>query len=295
MPGQDTTLKDTVRTAMGETKETAKADAGHQEGLSKGTSGETNTGETAEKEYVEGVDISDIPVEQRPQIKAKLEEKAKLLKKGYDVKFQEISKFKKAQEELIGLGLTVDEAQDVLLKHIEQKKNPNKTTEQKKEVSRMLDKLMESAPAEQRQSLEQLRTIVLEETNVGKLQADIDELKKVVGHYQSRDLSLGREQVNKDLDGVLTDKFGSEFISKYRDNILSEWEKHPNIKTKDILKYVADDEEYEQALIAKGRKTLTPEKKNAISSSRSGVSGTLENVDIKKETTKSLIQKLISK
>ena len=294
MPGVDTSLRDTVRTAMGETKETAKADAGHQEELSKGNSGETNTGETAEKEYVEGVDISDIPVEQRPLIKAKLEEKAKLLKKGYDTKYQEVAKFKKAQDELINMGLTVEEAQNVLVKHIEEKRNPNKTIEQKKEATRLLDKLMDGVPKEQREYLEQLRQIVLEETNVSKLMADIEELKKAIGHYQFRDRELGREQVNKDLT-TLSEKFGDDVISKYQEDIVKEWERHPNIKTKDILKYVIPDDEYEQALIAKGRKTLTPEKKNAISSSRSGVSGTLENVDVKKETTKSLIQKLISK
>jgi hypothetical protein len=51
------------------------------------------------------------------------------------------------------------------------------TNEQKKEASRLLDTLMEKAPLEQKQSLEQLRQIVLEETNLSKTISRFQEVK----------------------------------------------------------------------------------------------------------------------
>ena len=80
MPDGDKTLRETIDSVVQETQETSRQKSNEtEEGISKGTSDETNTGETAEKEYVNGIDITDIPVEERPRIKELLSKKAKLL------------------------------------------------------------------------------------------------------------------------------------------------------------------------------------------------------------------------
>ena len=290
------TLKETLAETLAETSEPAKTtEEQTPEGAEKTTPEETKAGETSEKEYVSGIDISDIPVEDRPRIKEKLEAKAKLLEDGYQVKFQEVSKFKKAQDDLVNMGLSVEEAQGVLVKHIEQKQNPTQTTQKKEEAVRTLDKLVQDAPYEQKQSLEQLRQIILEETDVTALKKEMANLKQYVGYLRGRDIETGLSKVTQDLKSLET-KFGTDLVSKYKDSIIGEWRKNPQVKAKDILKYVIPDEEYEQAIIAsanKGKKPLTIEKKNATQSSQSSVTSkeTLDTSGNWKDTIKGLIGK----
>ncbi len=115
MSNQDTTLKDTLMEVIGGNKDTAIATEGEtKEGISgEDTEGETKSGETPE--YVSGIDISDIPEQDRPRIKELLSKKANLLEQGYQGKFKEIAEFKKAQDELVRAGLTTTEARDVYL------------------------------------------------------------------------------------------------------------------------------------------------------------------------------------
>mgnify|MGYP001583588945 FL=1 len=154
MSDQDKTLKETLTEALSGNKDTTKVAEGEtKQGISgEETEAETKSGETAE--YVSGIDISDIPEQDRPRIKDLLSKKAKLLEDGYQGKFKEVAEFKNAQEELVKAGLTTAEARDVLIKHIEQKRNPQPaTTTEKKDALKTLDKLINEAPLEQRSAL----------------------------------------------------------------------------------------------------------------------------------------------
>jgi len=291
------TLKETLAETLAETSEPAKTtEEKTPEGAEQTTTEETNAGETSEKEYVSGIDISDIPVEDRPRIKEKLAAKAKLLEDGYQGKFQENAQWKRERELLKEQGLTEEEVTNVLREYIEQKRNPVQTTEKKKEEAvRTLDKLVQDAPYEQKQSLEQLRQIILEETDVTALKKEMSDLKQYVGYLRGRDIETGLSKLNQDL-ASLEKKFGTDIISKYKDTIVNEHRKYPQTKAKDILKYVIPDEEYEQAIIAsanKGKKPLTIEKKNATQSSQSSMTSkeALDTSGNWKDTIKGLIGK----
>jgi tetrahydromethanopterin S-methyltransferase subunit G len=282
----DTTLKDVIREVKSETPDNSPKDT---KGVSQSSS-ETKSGET--EEYVAGVKISDFPEQERAIAKKVLEAKAKLLESGVQKKFQEIAKFKKAQDDLISMGLSVDEAQDVLQKHIEQKRNPQKTTAEKKEAVKTLDKLISDAPYEQRQPLEQMRQIILEETNVSSLQKKVDDLEKMVSYFRTKDMQLGEKTLTDDL-ASLEQKFGKDLIEKYSDEVKSEWRKYPNSKAKDILKYVVPDDEYEQALLS--RKTKVKEKVEASVSIGSGITSSSEAINTKGKWKDTLRQVLKAK
>ena len=87
----DENLKDTLRQTTEETQATSASQKGETKKESS-QKAETSSGETA-KEYVSGIDISDVPVEMRPQLREKLTEKASLLEKGYQGKFKALETF----------------------------------------------------------------------------------------------------------------------------------------------------------------------------------------------------------
>lgn len=289
---QEKTLREVVKDSVKETKETsAQPEATNQEGISQ--EGETKAGDTPE--YVSGIDISDIPADIRPQLKEKLSQKASLLEKGYQSKFQEISKFKKAQEELVNMGLTVDEAQQVLMKHIEQKRNPTVITEQKKQAIKTLDKLMEQSPYEQKATLEQMRQIILEETDVSELKKQLGEIQNELKGYRSVTSSYRQKEIEGDLEN-LTSKYGKEIIEKHKDMIVSEGLKY-RIPTINLLFSIVPPDELEQAIISnrkEAKKPLTDEKRNAITNQNSSVTSK-ENIDIRKNTLKDIIKEVIKK
>ncbi len=292
MSNQDTTLKDTLMEVIGGNKDTAIAPEGEtKEGISgEGTEGETKSGETPE--YVSGIDISDIPEQDRPRIKELLSKKANLLEQGYQGKFKEVAEFKKAQDELVRAGLTTVEARDVLMKHIEQKRNP--VTSEKKDALKTLDKLIEQAPYEQRGALEQMRTIILEETGVSALSEKVNKMEKLLGVYQQSAFDSKQKQIETDLT-TLSEKYGKDLIEKYRDVITQRGLQNPNLSTTKIFSFEVPIEEIEQAILSKGKKPLTKEKKDAISSSGSGITSASEKVDVGKETFASILMKGLKK
>lgn len=271
----ETTLKDVLREVKGETIGTPASNKETSEGASKET-GETKSGDTPE--YVSGINISELPEQERAVAKKVLSEKAKLLESGYQKKFQEVAGYKKEKEDLVKMGLTQEEAVSVLREHIQKKQNPASVTADKKDAVKTLDKLINDAPYEQRQPLEQMRQIILEETSANELRKEIAELKQAVTYFRGKDMQLGEQTLKSDLTS-LEQKFGKEFIEKYSDLVTDEWRKYPNSKAKDILKYVVPDDEYEQALLSK--KTKTKEKLEASASGGSGVTSSSEAIDTK--------------
>ncbi len=287
MAGDTKTLRETLGEVIGE--QTAKSNASiasNQSGIVKSQSGETQSGGTPE--YVAGVDISDIPEQDRPRIKAKLEEKLKLLDKGYQPKFQEVATLKKSLEWLQSKGLTPEKAEKILLDSLS-KGEPSLIGE-KKEAVKTLDKLIAESPYEQKEALQNMRKIILEETSSDKQQKKIEELEKAVQYLSGKDLNFGKQTVTNDLV-ALEDKFGKDLIEKYRGPVLSEWEKYPNTKAKDILKYVVPDEEYEQALLSKS--TRQAEKLNAVTNNSAGVTGSTANLNVRKTSLKDILTSVI--
>jgi len=287
MSEQDKTLNETVAEAMGGNKETAAAKATETEqGISseKETEGETQSGETPE--YVSGIDISDIPEQDRPRIKELLSKKAGLLEKGYQDKFKEVAEYKKAQDDLVKAGLSLSEARDVLNRHIEQKRNP--TPSEKKEALKTLDKLIGEAPIEQRGALEQMRTIIKEETGVSELSKKVEQMEKLLGIYQATAMDSRQKQVEADLS-KFSEKYGKELVEKYRDVITERALQHPTLPVNKIFQYEVPFEEIEQVILSKGKKPLTEDKKNAITSPASKITSATEKIDIKKSSFQDIL------
>lgn len=277
MSGDDKNLQETVSEALKETQETLKTEETEtKEELSEETTGETEAGETPD--YVSGIDISDIPEQDRPKFKEKLLQKASLLEKGYQEKFKEVASFKKAQDELIRQGLTVEEAQNVLIEYLERKRNPEKST-QKKEAIKTLDKLLETVSYEQRPAMEQLRKIILEETEVDKLRQEIKQLNELVGELRGETTTSKTQRVSQYVDSLIP-KFGRNLIDKYREEFVNAHLAY-KIPLEKLIQSVVPFDELEQAILTKGKKPLTEEKKAGITSKPSGVSSATEKIDIK--------------
>lgn len=287
MSDQDKTLKETVTEALqtGNNDTTQPQPTETEQGISgEDTTGETQSGGTPE--YVSGIDISDIPEQDRPRIKELLTKKAKLLEDGYQAKFKEVANFKKAQEELVTAGLSVEEARDVLMKHIDNKRNPKPATaEEKKEAIKTLDQIASTAPAEQRAEIMRLRTIIQEESNssvIQQMQKQLDEVMKKLQFYEGTATETKRKQAESELVSF-SEKYGQELVDKYRNIILDRAVQYPNMSLGKIFSIEVPLEEIEQAILSKSKKPLTNEKKNAITSPSSrGVTSSKEKIDVSK-------------
>ncbi len=280
MSDQDKTLKETIADAIDGNKETVHTDATEtDQGISgQGAEGETKSGETPV--YASGIDISDIPEQDRPWIRELLTKKAKLLEDGYQGKFKEVAQLKKVNEELSKLGITTDEARNAVIEYHQKKSNP-KTTEQKKDALKTLDKLIEQSSIENRSSLEQMRTIILEETDTSVIKKDLEDIKKSLGVYQQSAMDTRKKQVDADMN-VLSEEYGKDLIEKYRDTITEKAVQYPNMALEKIFQIEVPIVEIKQAILTKGKKPLTNDKKQAISSSGSGITSAIEKIDIKK-------------
>ena len=295
MAGNEKTLRETLGEVVGETNasnEAAKLDE-TKEGNSNSQTDETKAGETPV--YVSGVDISDVPVEIRPQVEKALKEKSGLLEKGYKDKFQEVATFKKAQQELIDAGLGVDEAKTVLREYISKK---NGTVSEKKEAKRLLDTLIESSGPESRESLRQLRTISREEgiaellektgySNLEDLAKDLKGLKQVQSDYINNVTVQKTAEVNAYLNKV-SPTYGKEMIDKYKDNLLDAHIRY-NIPIDRLLQSVVPLEELMQSVSRKS--TRKEDKVSAVSNPSSGVTAS-DAIDVKKTPLKGILKSI---
>lgn len=285
-------LEETLREVIGDTM--TPQEQTHQETNQENESGETNSGETPSKEYVGGVDISDVPEQDRPRIKELLSKKIALVEKGAQEKFKEIAKYKKEKDALLSAGMTEDEAVGVLKEHIHQKQNPK---ENKSDTLRTLDKLIKDSGLEQQESLRNLRQIILEETGASDVKKELDELKRSLGIVNNERANARVQSFNNSLN-ALSDSYGKEFIDKYREEIIKQGLAFPQAEVKRLIFAVADPDDIEQAALFKASKktqTQTQKKLAAISSPNSGVSGTAERLDIGKTSLKDILRSVMSK
>lgn len=293
-------LQETLQEVIGETMKL-------QETTSKDTTetnvnaDETNSGETSEKEYIGGIDISDVPEQDRPRIKELLSKKVSMVEKGAQAKFKEIAKYKQEKDAILAQGLTEDEAANALRNYIEQKRNVNQTTSQtKKEAVKSLDKMISEAPYEQREALTNLRTIIKEEGNtetIDKLLAKVEKLEAQVGYFNQNSSDARAIQVNSTLDDLSKD-FGKDFIDKHREQVVLESVKYPKADPEQILNAISNPKELREAILSnqnKGKKAITNEKLNAITSSGSGINGSSEKIDVHKTSYKDLFRNVLKK
>lgn len=290
MAGSDANVRETVKEVMGEVKDQTNVTPTTETKEQTSKSPETET-KSAEPVFVSGIDISDVAEQDRPRIQKALEDKAKLLEKGYQGKFKEVASFKKAQDDLVKAGLSVDEAKNVLQQHIDKKNAPTQT--EKKKANKILDNLIETAPLEQKETLRQLRQIVAEETDSSALQKRVKEMEQ-----QLRNVSMGYTDVRKkDIDvqiGELTKEYGEDLVEKYRDVITEDAMKF-NVSPEKALFFKAESSEIKQAISQKKTKSnRTQEKVNAITNSNPGVASSTEQIDIKKTSLKDIIKSVTS-
>lgn len=287
------TLEATLKEVIGETTKPQEAQI-KETRPELNESADTNSGEPASKEYVGGVDISDVPEQDRPRIKELLSKKISLVEKGAQEKFKEISKYKKEKDELLNAGLTEDEASGVLRQYLENKKNNN--TQTKSETLRTLDKMIKDAPYEQRESLSNLRQIIFEETGAQELRREVEDLKKMLGIVNNERVNSKVQSINNSLN-ALTDQYGKEFIDKYRDEIIKQGVAYPDAPVKRLITAIADPDDIEQAILSrvtKKEKTNIDKKLAAISSPNSGMVSSADSIDVRKESHKSLLGKLLA-
>ena len=291
-------VQDTLREVIGETVSSPDKTSSTEtkESAPVGTSAETKSGEPA-KEYVSGIDLSDIPEQDRPRIKELFSKKAKLLEDGYQAKFKGVAALAKAQQDMEAMGLQVDEAREVLTKHLESKKGKVSESDKSKSL-RTLDRLIDNASdADQKAALTQMRTIVEEETGIKAINERLDRFEKFyqVSAIESANKRQGQLDTEmKSLEG----QYGTELIGKYREDIL----KHgmpTNNTARRLLHAIAEPEEIEQAILAnktnKGVNRISEDKLNAISSNSSGITGSKEHLDTKKLGFKDIFRELVKK
>lgn len=292
-PVEDKTLSQTIREAFAEPAK-AQIVPEQQTGkeLSQGTAGETQSGGTPE--YVNGIDISQFPEQERPVARKALAEKAKLLEDGYQKKFQEVAQFKKQREELLNLGISENEAVQVIRDHVASKTNAK---DAKKESSKLIDQLMESAPdLETRKGLENLKAIIKEQTNIDDIQKKLEQLENYVNHSRGREFQSREQSLAKTLDS-LSGKYGQNVIDKYRDEVLKQGLAYPDADPKRLLHAIADPDELEQAILANSVKKdeRKQEKINAVSSPSSGMTSPLQTIDYKKTPMKGILAQVFAK
>ena len=286
----DKNLRETLKDAMEETSDTSNAsnDETKEELSSKAV--ETNSDETTEPEYVAGIDISGYSEAEKTLARKVLGEKGKLLEKGYQKKFEEISSLKKTKDYLEQIGVTEDEVQKALSEYVYRKQNP--TPKEQKTALKTLDKLIEQAPPEQKANLEQFRTIVAEETNTSELQKEVRSLKEQISHI-TQSAASGRIKVLEAELENLSSEYGEDLITKHRRAIIEQGQKY-NVPAENLLFAIAPLE-VKKALSAKmsSKKTVS-EKKNAVSSQPNSAVSNVE-FDSRKTKWKDLLSGIVSK
>lgn len=292
---ENNTLEATLREVIGETMKPQETESKETNQANVVTSEETKSGEPSEKDFVGGIDISDVPEQDRPRIKELLSKKISLVEKGAQAKFQEIAKYKKEKESLLNAGLTEDEAVTVLRNHVQQKQNPVTKTEQK-EALRTLDKMIKDADVNTAASLNNLRQVILEETGTADLKKELDEIKRQMGFVNNERATTRVQSLNNSLN-ALTENYGKEFIDKYRDEIVKQGLQYPQAEIKRLITAIADPDDMEQAILSRATrvgKTNIEKKLAAISNPNSGVTGSIDNIDIKKTNMKGLLGSILS-
>ena len=276
----DKKLQETLGEVIGETQDTPKTDPKETDGELSTKGGETKSGDTPEPEYVSGIDISDVPEEQKTVIRDLLSKKASLLEKGYQGKFQKVAALEKVVEDLKNKDITFEEAQQAIDDLAYRKRNPQANLD-KKEAKKTLDAMIDGAPTiEQKEALKNLRTMIAEETNIADLKKELEGVKNLLNGMYSSNLSTREVELNKELDS-LSSVYGKSVVDKYREVVVSSGLKYKDT-AKGLLFKLMPSDELEEMLLSKDKRTK--EKLKSTTSNGSGITSSIEHLDIKKSS-----------
>lgn len=116
------------------------------------------------------------------------------------------------------------------------------------ESRKILDDLEDKAStAEDREGIRKLRAAIREETDIEKLKETVASLEKRLQDKELSEQSVRKTTIAKELK-ALDEKFGEEFMDKYRDQVEAYSVKFPEHSPRKWLNSLADPDELEQAL-----------------------------------------------
>lgn len=264
---------------------------------------QTQSGE--KREFISGIDVSDIPDNMTKQeFKEFLSKKGKLLEDGYTPKFKEVAEYKKEKDALTALGVSTQEASKIIRDTIAARNN-NSKSDVKQDLRREIDSLREEAPdLETRKGLDRLEKVIKEiskETPEYKeLKDRLDKAEKALGYVTNKTISSRVDSLNEALDKLSDTRFDKAFIEKNREAIIEEGKKYPDAPINKIIQVVTDAEEYAEAILKTKSKEQTKENRlkekiNANDSASSGVTGSEKKIDVKSSSLKSLLRQVMQK
>ena len=264
-------------------------------------SSQTTSGE--KREFVSGIDVSDIPENMtKAEVKELLAKKGKLLEDGYQGKFKEVAEYKKERDALLAQGVSITKAKEIIQEAIS--KSDTKS-EAKKEIRREIDSLKDEAPdLETKRGVERLERVIKElsvdSPAYQELKDRLDKAEKALGYVTNKTIQSRVESLNETLNKLSGEKFDNEFIEKYRSQVIEEGKKFPDASVAKILQVISDPDDYDAALLKtktkeSSEKNRIKEKINANDSASSGVVGSDKQIDIKKVSLKGLLRQVMQK
>ena len=292
MPATDEKVNTTLREVLGNS-----FDDQTQKKSDDSKSQQTDSGD--KREFVAGIDVSDIPDNMsKSEFKEYLAKKGKLLEDGYVPKFKEVAEYKKERDAMLALGLTTQEAGKIIREHIAARDNKNKS-DVKQDLKSEMDQLKEEAPdLETRKGVERLERIIKqlskESPEFKELKERLDKAEKALGYVQNKTITSRVESLNKDLDELSGERFDKDFIEKYREKVITIGKQYPDASVRELIKAAATSDDYDEALLKTKKKEESKERNikekiNANDSASSGVTGKEKEMDVKKTSMKQLL------
>ena len=292
MPATDEKVNTTLREVIG-----GSFDTQTQKKSDDNKSQQTDSGD--KREFVAGIDVSDIPDNMtKAEFKEFLAKKGKLLEDGYVPKFKEVAEYKKERDAMLAFGLTTQEAGKIIREHIAARDNKNKS-DVKQDLKSEIDQLKEEAPdLETRKGVERLERIIKqlskESPEFKELKERLDKAEKALGYVQNKTITSRVESLNKDLDELSGERFDKDFIEKYREKVITIGKQYPDASVRELIKAAATSDDYDEALLKTKKKEESKERNikekiNANDSASSGVTGKGKELDVKKTSMKELL------
>lgn len=245
---------------------------------------------------ISDIDLSDVPEERRGEVKKYLAQKVKLYDAGFRAKTEEFSKDKKEfetqKQSLREITLLKDEIEgNPALKTKVTKvindfragivsDDTSKTDKATKTLDRLID---QSADAETKEGLRQMRQIVQEETSgYGDLKENYKKLEDKLQILETATMSGQTERVEVKL-GLLEDKFGKEIVDKYKADIKTAAIKFPGQDINKLFYHYANEDDIKTALLHEVENTKKLEDKRKEDGSGSGGEGVPKSYELKKD------------
>jgi hypothetical protein len=292
MPVDEQKVNTTLREVIGES-------VGSQTQKKSDDNKSTQTDSGDKREFVSGLDVSDVPDNMsKSEFKEYLAKKGKLLEDGYQSKFKGVAELARVQDELKQLGVSAQEAKKIINDAIANKNNTS-LKDVTKEVKREIDALKDEAPdMETRKGVERLEKVIKElsvdSPAYKELKKDIEDIKKGLGFVQKKNIDSRIESITSSLDSLKGEKFDGDFIEKYRDKVVELGKQYPEASVRELIKAASTADDYDDALLKTKKQEQTKEnrikeKLNANDSASSGVTGKEKQLDVRKTGMKDLL------